>query len=161
MSSHLSGSKKIFLTTIPTSRRWASSASDWSVYVDGLLTTLTVNPRVIWPVWSIVRLVPSGPIWRTDCQNMTFWTNGLAVMIWLLVGRLRGLAKSSRYKSQPKYLRDAIKSLIFYHSHSKKLLVVYSAVTHNFLFQINEDRHMVLQKCHWEINNEKGKANRS
>ena len=37
----------------------------------------------------IVRLIPSEPIGRTDCTNMTFQTDWLVVMSWLVVGRLQ------------------------------------------------------------------------
>lgn len=55
--------------------------------------------------------------------------------------------KSSRDTIQPKYLQDAIKPLIFHHSHRKRLLILDPAVTHICLFQIDEERHMALQNA--------------
>ena len=52
----------------------------------------------------------------TDGPNMSSRTDRLAVMAWLVVGRLRGDAKAPRDKKQPKYLRDAIKPVYFFTS---------------------------------------------
>ena len=56
------------------------------------------------------------------------------------------VGKSSRDEILPEYLQDAIILFIFYHSHAKRLLVLYSAATQNCLFQINGKRHMALQQ---------------
>lgn len=60
--------------------------------------------------------VEVGFILAEDQQAMTRGEKGLiALTKGIVTGRLRGLAKSSRDEIQPKYLRDVIKLLIFYH----------------------------------------------
>lgn len=78
---------------------------------------------------------PSGPIWAllTDWlpkYDILGGRTGRHDMAMILVGRFWGLAKSSRDEIQSKYLKDAIKPLIFYYCYRKKLLVLHSAVTH-------------------------------
>ena len=106
---------------------------------------------------------PSGPIWAhlTDwLPNMTFWTDGLAVMTWLLVGRLRGLAKSSRHGIRQKYLQDAIKPLYFFIIPTAKDCWLYSQLSLIFLFfKLTKTVTLSRQKCTWEIKNEKEKSN--
>lgn len=77
----------------------------------------------------------SGPIWAL----LTHWLPKYDILggrtgrhdkAMILVGRLWGLAKLSSDDIQSKYLKDAIKPLIFYYCYRKKLLVLHSAVTH-------------------------------
>ena len=127
-------------------------ASALLISVMGRLLDRVLRP---YAVFSIVRLVALLTDWLSKYDILEGRTGRHDITTSRTTSRFGNVIKRWNWA---KIFSRSNKPLIFYHSHRKTLLILYSAVTHICLFQINEERHMCLQKCPWEINNEKGKS---